>query len=189
MCPIISEPITEWGCRQRYQGAHIELLTRSPSYTLRRLTDLWQRSIFPIIELTILIFLLFLIALLLGLKLRRTEGSGRSRKRSSDGAISEGGIKKTCPLCGSPLSAGERVRSVIYPGKGDTLAEIHGCPHCDAAVSTAGIADNEIGMRNRYCPVCKGVVPENGYVIARYFRRTEKNHMHVLGCTRCRRAN
>ena len=104
-----------------------------------------------------------------------------------------------CPLCGSGLKKGERVKSAAYPAKPgsdgrypggvEKLMEVYGCPHCIPPG----------GSEKRICPVCKKEVPENGYVMGRYFivNNTEqrpdgsfarrKNHLHVLGCTGCRR--
>ncbi|WP_157703159.1 hypothetical protein [Alkalispirochaeta alkalica] len=43
------------------------------------------------------------------------------------------------------------------------------------------------GSCERTCPVCKGPVPAEGYVIARMFARHDKKHLRVLGCTACRK--
>lgn len=85
---------------------------------------------------------------------------------------------KPCPLCKTPLAAGERVHSVVFPGKSDKLVEIYGCPHCRP---TSGKATAQ-----RICPVCKQELDEKGYLVARMFERADRKHVHVLGCTRCR---
>ncbi|MCF7929040.1 MAG: hypothetical protein K9L68_09220 [Spirochaetales bacterium] len=84
---------------------------------------------------------------------------------------------KTCPLCGSELETGERVRSVIYPGTPDRIMHIFGCPHCYPARPDP----------KRTCPVCKVTMPEEGHLVARVFENERRTHVHVLGCTRCRR--
>ena len=104
-----------------------------------------------------------------------------------------------CPLCGSGLKKGEKVKSATYPvkqgsdgrypGGVEKLMEVYGCPHCIPPG----------GTEKRICPVCKKEIPLNGYVMGRYFivnnaetlpdgsTAKRKNHLHVLGCTRCRR--
>ena len=127
-----------------------------------------------------------------------------------------------CPLCGSGLKKGEKVKSATYPVKPgsdgrysggiEKMMEVYGCPNCTPPD----------GKEKRICPVCKKEVPENGYVVGRYFivndtdnypsgihragnvegtgkqssggipetssiKYQKKNHLHVLGCTRCRR--
>lgn len=82
---------------------------------------------------------------------------------------------RPCPLCGSPLKKGETVKTVVYSAKGDTLAEVFGCPYC--------YGESAIAVRK--CPVCKKPIAEEGYVIGRMFK--EGRHLHVLGCTGCRK--
>lgn len=91
---------------------------------------------------------------------------------------------RPCPLCGSLLARGERVRSVVYPsGKEDRMMEIHGCPHCETPMNRAGQAAIE-----RRCPVCKTVLTAGEVVYARVFvRQNKRQHVHVLGCPHCRR--
>jgi hypothetical protein len=123
---------------------------------------------------------LFGLALIVGiltfvlLKTKKIEG-GQNRQRSGDTALEQ--RNRPCPLCGTLLKKGERVKSVIYPSKGDTLAEVYGCPHCYGQSAT----------ELRICPVCKKPVSEDGYVIGRMFK--EGRHLHVLGCTGCRNQN
>lgn len=83
---------------------------------------------------------------------------------------------RTCPLCNSPLEKGQNVKTIVYPSKGDTLAEIYGCPYC--RVASASVP--------RICPVCKRPIPPDGFVVARMFKRPDRTHVHVLGCTVCR---
>ena len=89
-------------------------------------------------------------------------------------------LREPCPICGSPLARGERIRSVVYAGGSEPAAErvvhVFGCPHCyppDPAV-------------RRICPVCHGTIPDDGYVVGRMWDRKERKHLHLLGCTICR---
>ena len=115
------------------------------------------------------VLLLALLAFLL--RTRNSESGGKTKPgsgtRSPDG--------KPCPLCGEILLTGERVHSVLYPGKPDSLMEIHGCRYCEG----------EGAGRKRICPVCKKEVPSDGVVIARVFEKPGKKHVHVLGCSGC----
>jgi hypothetical protein len=100
-------------------------------------------------------------------------------------------VLKPCPLCGTMLRRGETVRSVVFSGGAavskttgsrsgrpvDYLTHIFGCPYCHPA-------NRE---HPRECPVCKKIVPDDGYVIARMFDKPDRKHVHVLGCTHCRR--
>jgi endogenous inhibitor of DNA gyrase (YacG/DUF329 family) len=100
-------------------------------------------------------------------------------------------VMKPCPLCGTMLRRGERVHSVVFSGGPekkettgtrsgrpvDYLTHIFGCPYCYPA-------NREV---RRECPVCKKDVPDDGYVIARMFDKPVRKHVHVLGCTNCRR--
>lgn len=82
---------------------------------------------------------------------------------------------KPCPLCGTPLKPGEKVHSVMYPGKPDSLMEIFGCPYCEKPDS----------RQTRICPVCKKEMEAESVLIARVFSKPGKTHVHVLGCSQC----
>lgn len=93
---------------------------------------------------------------------------------------------KTCPICGSLLLRGELVKSVVYQGGVRTgnitekMSRLFGCPFCYPA--NPG--------HPRICPVCGKVLADDGYLIARMFERPDRprKHVHVLGCTNCRRS-
>ncbi len=83
---------------------------------------------------------------------------------------------RDCPLCGSRLQQGERVRSIVYRGGEEQLTHLFGCPYCYGS-----------GRRPRRCPVCRTELPAEGFVIAKMWRSAGRTHVHVLGCTECRR--
>lgn len=122
-------------------------------------------------------FVLFLLALIIGILtfvLIKT-GTPAARGRSKTAETTDEKRTRPCPLCGTLLKRGETVKTVVYTKKADTLAEVYGCPYCYGESATAV----------RTCPVCKKPVPENGCVIGRMFK--EGRHLHVLGCTGCRK--
>lgn len=94
-------------------------------------------------------------------------------------------VLKPCPICGTMLRRGETVHSVVFskgvkrePGRPvEYLTHIFGCPYCYPA--------ND--RMERTCPVCLKPLASDGYLIARMFEKPGRNHVHVLGCTRCRR--
>jgi hypothetical protein len=100
-------------------------------------------------------------------------------------------VLRPCPLCGELLRRGQTVHSHVFSGgevaqgRGsggaqgrpkDYLSHMFGCPYCYPA--------NE--RHPRVCPVCRAQLEAHDYVIARYFEKPDKKHVHVLGCTRCR---
>lgn len=70
------------------------------------------------------------------------------------------------------------MRSDIFPGKGDRLMRIYGCLHCLGA---------EAGRAARFCPVCRAELGSGDHAIARYFESPRRKHVHILGCTICRK--
>ena len=97
------------------------------------------------------------------------------------GELREKGVgARSCPVCGERLGPGALVKSKVYKSAGsDKVMYIYGCPYCWP----------ENTRFRRICPVCEKVVPRDGYLIARYFERPERRHVHVLGCSGCRRRN
>ena len=92
-------------------------------------------------------------------------------------------ILRPCPLCKTMLRRGETLHSVVYSGdqtgaqaQPDALAHLFGCPYCYPANAE----------HPRRCPVCTNEISLDGYVVARMFERSERKHIHVLGCTECR---
>lgn len=100
-------------------------------------------------------------------------------------------VLKPCPLCGSLLKKGETVKSKVIEigsvsrhgqnrlGVKESIAHLFGCPYCWPANREHA----------RQCPACKAKMGTADYVIARYFEKeTSRNHLHVLGCTLCRKS-
>jgi hypothetical protein len=89
---------------------------------------------------------------------------------------------KPCPICGWLLLPKQRVHSVLYTSNSDSIMHIFGCPFCYKDHPVSNFNKN----LTRKCPSCKKNLGENEYVIARLFEKPGKNHVHVLGCYRCR---
>jgi len=93
------------------------------------------------------------------------------------------GDPQICPICTMVMLKGELVKTVAFPSAGssgefqsDRLMHIKGCYNC---------LEKELP---RKCPVCKTKLSLDDYLIARMFeRKNRKNHIHVLGCNKCRK--
>ena len=115
------------------------------------------------------------------IRLGKNDFSGLSN-RMADKSRDRFEVLRPCPLCGTMLRRGETVHSIVYSeGKRgraeDSIAHMFGCPYCHPW--------NE--EHQRECPVCHQTIPDGGYVIARMFEKPGKKHVHVLGCTECRK--
>lgn len=126
--------------------------------------------------LLVLILMTLLIALLLVVYFRLS-AKPRRQENPEEISLPRKGRESPCPLCSTMLKPGERVHSVIYPGKGDRLVEIYGCPYCYPPNRAAP----------RYCPSCRRELVEDELVFARLFDKTGKIHVHVNGCRVCMR--
>ena len=86
---------------------------------------------------------------------------------------------QVCPVCSIRMERGELIKSIAYPsisGGRDRLMYIKGCYTC---------LNNRV---KRQCPVCGSNLSLDDFLVSRMFERVErKNHVHVLGCNRCRR--
>ena len=84
---------------------------------------------------------------------------------------------RNCPLCGSALAPGERVKSYRFraPPGGEDRIHLLECPHC-----------RKSGGPSRHCPVCRESLPAGGYLVADMWREEDRTRVHVLGCSRCR---
>lgn len=99
-----------------------------------------------------------------------SDGQGVERERNV-------GVR-SCPVCQEILAPGMLVKSkVIKKPGGDAIMHVFGCPYC--------WPDNT--RYRRICPVCEKIVPREGYLVARYFERPNRRHVHVLGCSGCKR--
>jgi hypothetical protein len=107
-------------------------------------------------------------------------GSGSKRRPRSRKAAGTPGDPQVCPVCSSRLNKGELVKSHAFPsltGGKDRFMHIRGCVYCLE------------GNRRRSCPVCGAFLQDNEILVARMFERTRyRSHVHVLGCSRCRKA-
>ena len=89
------------------------------------------------------------------------------------------GDPQVCPICSIKLSKGDLVKSFAFPSGGsiDRLMYIRGCFSC---------LEHNVPRR---CPICKGSMTIEDYLIARMFERpNRRSHVHVLGCNHCRKA-
>lgn len=96
-----------------------------------------------------------------------------------------GNLLSRCPVCKSPLTQGQRVKSQVFSGGKSTnqlgiiesIAHIQGCPHC-----------YPLPKQKRSCPVCKKSILPTDYLIGRMFdnKKTGKKHLRILGCNKCR---
>ena len=106
--------------------------------------------------------------------------------------------REPCPICGSRLEKGQRIRSVVFRDDPNSTREhmvhIFGCPYCCPPTGTA----------RRQCPVCRQTIPPEGYLVGRMWEKRgpargvpedgstavsaqrRRTHLHVLGCTECR---
>jgi hypothetical protein len=142
------------------------------------------------------------IVILLG----RLAAAAHSRRLEAKAAAKQGDSarpgERSCPLCRSVLAPGERVKSKLFPGKGDRIMHIFGCVHCwPAGVSSPGVSSPGVSSPGvsspgvsspspsapRICPVCGSVLEAEGWVTARYFESIGRRHVHVLGCANCRK--
>jgi hypothetical protein len=125
-----------------------------------------------------LIIIAGIIGILLYLLIRTGQqrgGAKPGRKKAAGAPAAEKRKLKDCPVCSTGLGPGERVHSVVYPGEGDRIMEIHGCPYCYPATP----------HYRRICPVCRQVLAPDDHLIARMFEKPGKKHVHVLGCGKC----
>ena len=89
------------------------------------------------------------------------------------------GDPQICPLCSMKMLNGENLKTTAFPAKQkstDRLIHIKGCSGCLE--------------RNlpRMCPVCRTKLSVEDFLVARMFERSfQKNHVHVLGCNKCRK--
>ncbi|AFG36329.1 hypothetical protein [Spirochaeta africana] len=114
---------------------------------------------------------------------RRRPAAGGHRSASAQRFGATPGAR-SCPVCRSTLGNGRRIYSAVFPGTSDRLMHIFGCPDCFPKHQPLA------NPRERRCPVCTKELTLDDHLIARMFPPRPgkpKPHVHVLGCTRCRR--
>lgn len=127
-----------------------------------------------------------------------SQGSDLFWERGKHKSPVETGKTKTCPVCSANLPEGEQVKTVAFPAfnnSKDRMMHIHGCVFCLPNMDWKAETNQKIknrppgsGGRKRICPVCKAVLAPDDFLAARIFERAlRKNHVHVLGCSRCRK--
>jgi hypothetical protein len=133
--------------------------------------DAYIQILVPVIAGMLLLWLGYRI--FFGMK-RRTHTPAGMRKKSS--APSGPGSPRSCPVCSAQLFHGEQIQSVAFPPSTgtDRLMHISGCIYCMN------------GGRRRICPVCGAVLVPGEVLIARFFEKPPRSHVHVLGCSQCR---
>jgi len=100
------------------------------------------------------------------------------RRKKSPPSQGNPGDPQVCPVCSTKLNKGYLVKSMAFPsltGGKDRLMHIRGCVHCLN------------GDLPRVCPVCGASLGQNDILIARMFERPGRNHVHVIGCSKCKR--
>jgi len=90
------------------------------------------------------------------------------------------GDAKVCPVCSMLMLKRDLLKTVVFPpssgGNVDRIMYIKGCFSC---------LNNNVP---RQCPICKTKLSVEDFLVARMFERPfTKNHVHVLGCNRCRK--
>jgi Zn-finger nucleic acid-binding protein len=116
-----------------------------------------------------------LIGQLAGIHLGWLRWQKREKYRRSPGTP---GDPQVCPVCSARLDKGQLVKSLAFPsvtGGKDRLMHIRGCVYCIG------------GDRPRICPVCGISLRSSDILISRMFERPRRSHVHVIGCSRCRR--
>ena len=110
-----------------------------------------------------------------GFRLGWLEWQKRKKFKTPRGAP---GDPQVCPVCSTKLIKGYLVKSLAFPslnGGKDRLLYIRGCVYCLE------------GDLQRVCPVCGDYLNQSDILIARMFERPRRNHVHVIGCSKCRR--
>ena len=103
----------------------------------------------------------------------------RRQRQFNDREMASPGDPQTCPLCSSKLDGRDLVKTMAFPsitGGRDRLMYIKGCVYCL--------------NRNlpRHCPVCGASLNVEEILVARLFERPlRRPHVHVQGCTKCRK--
>jgi hypothetical protein len=82
-----------------------------------------------------------------------------------------------CPLCGSILFSGEKIRTEAFPGTRDgRIVHITGCEYCGNSAPSA---------RKRSCPVCFKPVSTDKYLIGKMWNESGNIKVRIFGCSGC----
>ena len=88
------------------------------------------------------------------------------------------GSFQACPVCKTMLNSRSLVDTRAYPalqGSRGRLMHVRGCPFCLQ------------GSKPRKCPVCTRDLDTEGYLVSRITERPGRNHVHVVGCSMCKK--
>lgn len=120
---------------------------------------------------------------------RNSPGTRRSRKHRKSAEPEQLERRRPCPLCATMGQKTDRIHGVNYIQEDgnkyksrmeveEILTHVFGCPACWPVNPE----------HPRICPVCRQTLSADGFLVARTFRRKgKKDHVHVLGCTECKR--
>ena len=101
------------------------------------------------------------------------------KPQKKSGKKASPGDPQVCPVCSTKLVSGDLVRTIAFPsitGGKDRLMHIRGCVFCIE------------GKIKRSCPVCRKSLYVEDILVARMFDRSfRRSHVHVLGCSQCRK--
>jgi hypothetical protein len=105
--------------------------------------------------------------------------AARRKRLPADPAPSR---REPCPLCGSPLRMGDRIRSQRYTVGKDSIVHVHGCPRC--------YPSND--RFRRVCPVCRRQLDPTAFIVGRMWEKVRpagskpRMRLHIMGCPACR---
>ena len=121
-----------------------------------------------------------LIGQLSGVRRQSKNGRRRNLKRLPTPKTAPGD-PAACPMCSTLLEKGDLVRTLAFPsvsGGKDRLMHIRGCIYC---------LESDLHLQ-RNCPICGSALNDDSILVARLFERPRRHpHVHVLGCSRCRK--
>jgi len=84
-----------------------------------------------------------------------------------------------CPVCLHVIARGDQLKTVVFPAKENSIDHIMHIKGCYTCLNT---------NVKRWCPVCRTNISKEDFLLARMFERSHtKNHVHVLGCTKCKK--
>jgi len=106
---------------------------------------------------------------------------GKNKKIKDDPPLKgKPGDPQICPVCSMVMKKGELVKTEAFPSDTsgiDRIMHVYGCHYC---------LDEDFP---RFCPVCRTKISIQDFLFARMFERKNnvKNHVHILGCMKCRK--